>query len=371
MRLLKIFPGVALALSFLACGGPEAGPTVVNEPVGPAVVNEAVGTSEQAARLSIRNADPTVIRVNSTYISAEVEGGRIYVRTASSVDGLSGAARQVVFSNPNGWAEVWAPEIIKSGTTYYIYFTAGAGSAHRMYVIQSQSPNSGYSAPAPLALPDNKWAIDGTAFVYQGQWYFVWSGWVGDSNGEQTLFIARMSSPTQVTGARYVISQPRETWEKVDINPPCRVNEGPEPLIDPSGQLHIVYSANGSWGSNYCLADLRLKAGGDPTYVWDWYKSNGCLFGAAGNTLMAGWDPTLYAKGVGHHSFVLLNGDPNTSPPAGPTFPLAYHGVNKNEYPSDFWGARYWYSGSFQWWGNITYTRGTDRNTGWSLKFYE
>ena len=85
MRLSKIFPGVALALSLLACGGPEVGPTAVNE---------WVGTSEQAARLSIRNADPTVIRVNSTYISAEVEGGRIYVRTAASVDGLSGAAKE-------------------------------------------------------------------------------------------------------------------------------------------------------------------------------------------------------------------------------------------------------------------------------------
>ncbi|MFD5801539.1 hypothetical protein [Streptomyces sp. NPDC127020] len=32
-------------------------------------------------------------------------------------------------------------------------------------------------------------------------------------------------------------------------------------------------------GDRYGFADLRLWAGGDPTYVWDWYKSNGCLFG--------------------------------------------------------------------------------------------
>jgi GH43 family beta-xylosidase len=362
MRMLKVVSSLALVAFLQACGPQEEG-----------VLREPTGTRAQEAQLSIKNADPTVIRVDSTYLSAETDNsnGRIYVRMASSVDGLSGAVRQQVFGNPNGWAEVWAPQIIKAGTTYYIYFTAGAGNAHRMYYIKSQSPNTGYSAPALMALPDNKWAIDGTAFVYNGQWYFVWSGWVGDTNGEQTLFIARMSSPTTVTGPRYVISQPREWWEKVDPNPPTRVNEGPEPLIDPSGQLHIVYSANGSWDVNYCLADLRLRAGGDPTYVWDWYKSNGCLFGANGNIMMSGWHPTLYAKGVGHNSFVLLNGDPNTSPPAGPQFPLAYHGVPKSDYPSPFWSGRYWYSGTFQWWGNTTYTRGTASNTGWSLKFYE
>ncbi|ATB33677.1 glycoside hydrolase family 43 protein [Melittangium boletus] len=363
MRMSKALGVLALSVGVQACGGPEAAAPSVSEPL--------VEQAQSLGRLNIRNADPTVIRVDSTYISAEVEGGRLYVRTAPSVDALAGAARQLVWSNPSGWPEVWAPQLIKAGDTYYMYFTAGAGAAHRMYVIQSKSPTSGWSAAQRMALPDDKWAIDGTAFNYRGQWYFVWSGWVGNTDGEQTLFLARMSNPTTVTGARYVISQPREAFEKVEPNPPCRVNEGPEIIIDPAGQLHVVYSANGSWGESYCLADLRLKLNGDPTYVWDWFKSNGCLFGANRATIMAGWDPTLYAKGVGHHSFVLLNGDPNTSPPAGPTFPLAYHGVAKNEYPSDFWGARHWYSGSFQWWGNITYTRGSERNTGWSLKFYE
>lgn len=332
----------------------------------------AYGSSAQAlGQLSIKNADPSVIRVDSTYISVESDGAKLFVRMASSVDGLAGAARQQVWGNPSGLPEVWAPELVKDGSRYYIYFSAGAGNNHRMYSIQSSTPNGGYSGESFMNLPDNKWAIDGTAFIYQGQRFFVWSGWVGDSNGEQTLFIARMSSPTTVTGARYVISQPREWWEKVDVNPPTRVNEAPEAIIDPSGRLHVVYSANGSWATNYCLADLRLKAGGDPTYVWDWYKSNGCLFGANGGIMMNGWTPTWYAKGVGHQSFVLLNGDPNTSPPAGPQFPLAYHGVPNNTYPNPFWSGRYWYSGTFQWWGNITYTRGSESNAGWSLKFYE
>ncbi|ADV66075.1 glycoside hydrolase family 43 protein [Deinococcus maricopensis] len=319
-----------------------------------------------------KQADPSVIRVGGTYYSVQSDGNQtIRVRAASSVDGLASATPTTVYAHPTSTNEVWAPELIHDGSTYYIYFTMGAGDSHRMYVMQSSSPTGGYSAPAKLNLPDDKWAIDGTLFTYNAQRYFVWSGWVGDRNGEQTLFLSRMSSPTTVASGetRHVISQPRESWEQADPNPPTRVNEGPEAIKDPSGQLHIVYSANGSWDSNYCLADLRLRAGGDPTYVWDWYKSNGCLFGSKSNLMMSGWDPTLSVNGPGHHSFVLLDGDINTSPPSGQKFPLMYHAVSKS-LPYT-WANRFWYSGSFMWWGNMTYTRGGASNTGWSLKFFE
>jgi hypothetical protein len=39
------------------------------------------------------------------------------------------------------------------------------------------------------------------------------------------------------------------------------------------------------------------------------------------------------------------------------------------------WSARYWFTGSFCWWGSTTYTRanvpGATSNTGWGLKFFE
>ncbi|GAA3309799.1 hypothetical protein GCM10020295_75360 [Streptomyces cinereospinus] len=134
-----------------------------------------------------------------------------------------------------------------------------------------------------------------------------------------------------------------------------------------------MYSANGSWSGQYCLADLRLRAGGDPTYVWDWYKSNGCLFGSDRATMMSGWDPTLHADGPGHHTFALLDGDIATSPPAGPTFPLMYHAVPEGTPYA--WENRHWYTGTFCWWGGTTYRRanvpGANTDTGWSLKFFE
>ncbi|MEU8234324.1 glycoside hydrolase family 43 protein [Actinoplanes sp. NPDC048967] len=332
----------------------------------------ALSTARSAdAAQSIRAADPSVIRVGGTYISAQSLNGGIAVRRASSPDGLAAAPARLVWSDSRGRGEVWAPEIVVDGGRYYIYFSAGTGAAHRMYAISSASPDSGYTGETQLALPDNKWAIDGALFTFNGQRWFVWSGWAGDTNVEQNIYLARMSSPTTPTGGRYVISQPREPWERVVGNP--FINEGPEPIRDPNGQLHIVYSANGSWSEQYCLADLRLRAGGDPAYVWDWYKSNGCLFGSQRATMMAGWDPTLSVNGPGHHSFVLLNGDIATSPPAGPRFPLMFHAVPKGTPYT--WGNRFWYTGTFAWWGNTVYSRanvpGPTSDTGWGLKFFE
>ncbi|MER6525804.1 glycoside hydrolase family 43 protein [Streptomyces sp. NPDC001508] len=329
------------------------------------------GGPAHAGRTTLRAADPSVIRVGGTYISVQSTGGGISVRQAASTDGLAAAPARQVWSDTRGRGEVWAPELVRDGGRYYIYFTAGVGANHRMFVISSASADSGYTAETQLALPDDKWAIDGTLFTFSGQRWFVWSGWAGDTNVEQNLYIARMSSPTTPTGARHIISQPRESWERVVGNP--FINEAPEAIKDPSGQLHIVYSANGSWSDQYCLADLRLRPGGDPTYVWDWYKSNGCLFGSNAATMMRGWDPTLYVDGPGHHSFVLLDGDIATSPPAGPRFPLMFHAVPKGTPYS--WSNRYWYTGTFCWWGGVTYSRanvpGPNTDTGWGLKFFE
>ena len=233
-----------------------------------------------AAATKIRGgADPTIMKVGSTYYSAESAGGGIYVRAASTLVGLgaSDVQRKKVWSDTAGRGDVWAPEITTDGGKTYIYFTSGKSADHRMYAISADTPLGTYSAEKKLALPDDQWAIDGTMFTFQGQRWFVWSGWATSTSDEQTLYICRMNSPTEPTGKRYVISQPRESWEQVSGKP--LINEGPEAIVDPNGQLHIVYSANGSWGSKYCLADLRLRKDGDPTNVWDWYKSNGCLFG--------------------------------------------------------------------------------------------
>jgi GH43 family beta-xylosidase len=314
--------------------------------------------------------DPSIMKVGDTYYSAGSDGSSIWVHSSATFEGLGADSGQKIWSDNNGRGEVWAPELTMDETTTYIYFTAGTGANHRMYVISASNPLGPYSAEKQLALPDDKWAIDGTLFNYGGQRWFVWSGWAGTSNSEQNLYICRMSDPFTPTGARYIISQPRESWED---NGSPGVNEGPEAIIDPNGQLHIVYSANHSWEDKYCLADIRLKAGGDPTYVWDWYKSNGCLFGSHKERMMNGWDATLYINGPGHNTFALPNGDIQHSPGGTDHIPFVFHGVQKGTTYS--WGARAIYTGSFVWWSKTTYSRknvpGDTSNEGYSFKFFE
>ncbi|GAB3849671.1 glycoside hydrolase family 43 protein [Dactylosporangium cerinum] len=223
------------------------------------------GTADAGAT-TLGGADPSVIKVGGLYVAAKSVDGGIAIRTATTLAGIAAASKKQVWRDTGNLGEVWAPEIVHQDGRYHVYFSAGRSAAHRMYHISSATADSGYSAATKVALPGDKWAIDGVPFTYQGQRWFVWSGWAGDTNVEQNLYIARMTGPATTTGARYVISQPREAWERTVGNP--YINEAPQPILDPNGRLHIVYSANGSWSSEYCLAELRLRAGGDPTYVW-------------------------------------------------------------------------------------------------------
>ncbi|KAK0750529.1 putative alpha-N-arabinofuranosidase 2 [Schizothecium vesticola] len=317
-------------------------------------------------------ADPT-IKVGNTYYSAESAGGGIYVRAASSLEGLGAAnvRRERVWSDTANRGDIWAPDMSTDLGRTYIHFSSGKDAAHRMYVISADSPLGKYSTETKLALPDDQWAIDGTFFVFEGRGWFVWSGWESESkNTEQSLYICRMDSPSQPIGKRYIISQPREGWEQGDRP---LINESPQAIVDPDGQLHIVYSANGSWGNKYCLADLRLRKGGNPEHVWDWYKSNGCLFGSHKDRMMNGWDATLYIDGPGHHTFALTDGDVNKSPGGANHIPFVFHAVEKGKPYS--WENRAWFTGSFVWWSKTTYSRtnvpGEPNNTGYSFKFFE
>ncbi|KAK7215740.1 hypothetical protein V2G26_003743 [Clonostachys chloroleuca] len=297
-----------------------------------------LGQVEAATKIK-GGADPSIMKYNGYYYSAGTCGSSsICVRKAAAITDLGGdaAENKYVWSDKNGLTNIWAPEIMIDGGKTYIYFTGGA-----------DSPHGTYSSETKINLPGDGPAIDGIVFTFEGQ------RWM----------------PDDCNRGRYVISQPKEPWEQTVR----KVNEAPTAIVDPNGQLHIVYSANGSWSDKYCLGEIRLKKGGDPTYVWDWYKSNGCLFGSNQADMMKGWDATLSINGPGSHTFQLDSGDVRKSPGGSNRIPFVFHGVPKGT--SYSWGARNWYTGSFVWWGSVKYHRanvpGDNDNVGYGFKFFE
>ncbi|HEY8576917.1 MAG TPA: glycoside hydrolase family 43 protein [Devosia sp.] len=317
-------------------------------------------------------ADPSVIRTADGLVAVESLGGHsLVVRLAPDLAGLAKAKKVRVWSDRDKLGEVWAPEIVFRDGRYEIHFAAGRGSAHRMYKISSGTADADYGEAIPLALPEDKWAIDGMPFRYRGVDYFVWSGWAGDTDVRQDLYLVRLDAEGQPQGQRVLIASPDQPWENVAGETPT-INEGPQPIVDPDGQLHVVYSANGSWGPNYCLADLRLKAGADPMDPAGWSKSPGCLFGANPETLAPDGTRAETAKGVGHHSFILPDGDVEQGGAAGEQpLPFLFHGVPAEQEPSNFWAARKWFAGRYQWVPDVAYGAGDKADSGWSLRFAE
>lgn len=224
----------------------------------------------------------------------------------------------------NAKKEYWAPELHyfdaatvgSANAGWYIYVAAdnGSNANHRMYVLRAtdpENPLSDYEMIGQITDSTNKWAIDGTVLVHGGKLYFVWSGWAGDTNVAQNIYIAQMSNPWTISSSRVLLSTPEYSWE-TQGSPD--VNEGPQVLKAPDGTVHIVYSASGSWDQYYCYGVLTLT-GSNPLNASHWYKATSAKF-SSGNGMY----------GTGHGSFVqddvgdwwmIYHANPSLSVPSG------------------------------------------------------
>ncbi len=100
----------------------------------------------------------------------------------------------------------------------------GSNNNHRMYVLENPSadPMKGeWMLKEKIADPSDKWAIDGDVFSYRNQLYMIWSGWEGDKNGQQDIYIAKLKNPWTIEGNRVRIASPSYAWEmNGDLNDP-------------------------------------------------------------------------------------------------------------------------------------------------------
>lgn len=267
------------------------------------------GYSKEAITLPVQigGGDPWYYKNGDNYYYCYSIGNGVAVKKADSISSLQFAEQHIVYIAPSGTMyshEYWAPELHFVNGEWYIYVAADNGENinHRMYALKctTDDPTDTFEFCGQITDSTNKWAIDGTVLQFNDELYFVWSGWKGDEDGEQDLYIAHMSDPLTIDSERFLICEPKLSWERHDMP----INEGPEFLIK-DDELYLIYSASGSWADHYCLGMLKLT-GDNLLDRKSWTK---CLFPVfKGNN-------KVYSPG--HCSFV--------SSPDGSTDYIVYH----------------------------------------------
>ncbi len=252
-------------------------------------------------------ADPWIIFNNGWYYYSSSAGGSLVLRKARNLDEFKNSEAKAIWTPPAGTSyskELWAPEMHFINGKWYVYFAADDGSNknHRVYVIENVSSdpmNDQWVFRGKVSDPSDKWAIDASVFEFNNRLYMIWSGWEGDVNGQQNIYIAAMKDPVTIDGNRVLLSKPEYAWETIgDLNNPndvahVNVNEGPV-VLKHKKDLFIVYSASGCWTDSYCLGMLRYKGTGNLPDPASWIKSTEPVFRQK---------PENQAYGPGHNSF--------------------------------------------------------------------
>lgn len=235
--------------------------------------------------------DPFSFYKDGYYYYTHSMQDRLVLWKTKDLTQLKTAESKTVWTPPQGTMyskELWAPEIHFINGKWYFYFAADNGENvnHKMYVLENDSadPMQGeWIFKGKVADGNDKWAIDGDVFEHQGILYMIWSGWEGDVNGQQDIYIAKMKNPWTIEGNRSKISSPQFDWEKIgDIkNDPAithlNVNEGPQ-ILKHENKIFLVYSASACWSDFYALGMLTSDASSDLLNPDSWQKSTQPVF---------------------------------------------------------------------------------------------
>lgn len=239
------------------------------------------GRERFANPVAERGADPWVIRHEGRYYYCFSRRGAVWVASSSSLIGVFSAEPVEAWRPERGkpWSHgLWAPELHRIGEEWIIYVAAddGDNANHRMQVLRRKGADAcgEFEHLGPLDLPENRWAIDGTALQHKGKLYHIWSGWEGAENVRQNLYICAMEDSSTPVGPRVLISKPEHAWELRGGSP--EINEGPT-VLQHEGETFVIYSASGSWSDHYCLGILKL-VGDDPMEPGSWVKATHVWF---------------------------------------------------------------------------------------------
>ncbi|MEO5681644.1 MAG: glycoside hydrolase family 43 protein [Chitinophagaceae bacterium] len=272
--------------------------------------------------------DPYSFYKDGYYYYTHTLGNRVGLWKSKSLATLATAEYKTIYTPPAGTAyskDVWAPEILFLQGKWYAYFAADGGSNinHRMYVLENSAadPMQGeWLLKGKVTDSTDKWAIDGDVFEYKNELYMLWSGWEGDVNGQQDIYIAKMKNPWTIESKRVRISVPLYAWEKFgdlkNENPPhINVNEGPQALQH-GNDLFVVYSASACWTDTYALGQLRFTGDNDLLDADKWIKTEQPVFKQSpANGVFATGHNSFFVSPNGKENWILYHA--NTNPGDG------------------------------------------------------
>ena len=274
-------------------------------------------------------ADPWCVYKDGYYYYTHTTATNITLWKSKSIGDLATAEKKIIFKPPVSGPyskNLWAPEIHFLEDKWYIYFAADTGDNkdHRLYVLENESPNpmlGTWILKGKLTTPEDKWSIDGTAFKHQNQLYFIWSGWEGDTNGQQNIYIAKMKNPWTLENKRVLLSAPELHWEIIgdlhdNVNPShVKVNEGPVILFN-EDKIFLIYSASGCWTDSYALGMLTASVDSDPMNADSWKKNKQPVFKQSKRNSVYGPGHSSFFKSPdGTEDYIMYHA--NSTPNAG------------------------------------------------------
>jgi len=254
------------------------------------------------------------------YFVLSAERGIVVMKNDILTDWRNPIDRQRVFAIPEGYENLWAPEIHYIDGQWYIYFTMGTGPipTQRMWVIQALNPDNplgAYTQAKRLTPPaEDYYQIDGTVVQYGSatNLYMMWSGCDIDGIDNPTnMYIAPMRNPLELSGTRTLLRTRTQGWEGTVI-------EGPQ-VIWNGTRLFIIFSANHYTTSEYCLGIMGIDDYRDPLVISNWWHNR------TGPAFYKNEEEGVY--GPGHASF--------TYSPDRTEGWLAYHAMQATEMPDD------------------------------------
>jgi len=326
MKLLVV-ACLSLTLSFNGCSGQEEKKSDNSQ-------NNKEGSVKTFTNpLLPSGPDPYSTYHNGYYHYTSTEGNKLVLKRVKNLANLGNAEVKTIWTPPEGTLyshDIWAPEVHYIDGKWYVYFAAddGDNSTHRMYAVEndSEDPFQGiFEFKGKITADTDKWAIDGNVFRHKGQLYMIWSGWEGDHNGRQDIFIAKMKNPLEIEGDRVKISSPTYDWEKhwntgtSDKNPPnVLVNEGPQ-FLSNGNNIFIVFSASGCWTDFYSLGLLTFTGTTNLLDANNWIKSPQSIFSqSTKNGVYAPGHNSFFKSPDGTEDWILYHANSKPGQGCGP-----------------------------------------------------